>query len=104
MQSWTSLLEISIPGFINEALEKMDYFIIFMSPDSMASQFVIDEFHGAKALEWQKKTVVILPALLRDCKIPALLAAKKWVDFRSSIDDGLAQLVDSMRKHHAKRK
>lgn len=94
----------SVPGFINTALEEMDYFVIFLSPDSVSSRFVRDEFEGAKASEWQNKRVVILPALLRDCKIPPILAAKKWADFRVSMDHGINQLVSAIRKHNAKRK
>lgn len=94
----------SIPGFINDGLLKMDYFIIFLSKTSVLSKFVKDEFEGAKAKEWLKEEVVILPVLLEKCSIPPILASKKWADFSKSYDEGLEELVNSIRRHHAKRK
>ena len=93
----------SIPGFINDGLHNMDYFIIFLSGSCVESKFVKDEFAGAKAREWEKDRVIILPALLEKCSLPPLLASKKWADFTESVDSGIGQLVNSIRRHYAKR-
>lgn len=94
----------SIPGFINDGLRRMDYFIIFFSTSSISSKFVKSEFEGAKSQEWLNDKVIILPALLEDCTIPPILSPKKYADFRTSFDSGIKQLINSIRKHHAKRK
>lgn len=94
----------SIPGYINEGLRKMDYFLLFLSPSSVKSKFVTDEFESAKAKEWNQERVIILPVLLEKCEVPPIIATKKWADFSLSFEDGMKTLVESIRKHHARKK
>jgi hypothetical protein len=42
------------------------------------------------------KGIRILPALIENCQIPALLADIKYADFRESYHDGLAGLVQGL--------
>ncbi|WP_066794511.1 toll/interleukin-1 receptor domain-containing protein [Sphingomonas soli] len=94
----------SIPGYINDALTNMDYLVLLMSPASVASVFVRDEFEGAKSLEWARRRVTILPALIEECQIPAILAPKKYADFRGSFDLGMQQLLKSLGARHDQRR
>lgn len=94
----------SIPEYINDGLTDMDYFIIFMSMASTSSRFVKDEFDGAKALEWSRRRAIILPALLENCPIPPLLAAKKYANFSNSFERGMQELTRSIENRHDKRK
>ncbi len=93
----------SIIDYINDGLAKMDFFIIFLTPDSLRSPFVRTEFGGAVAKELSSRHVSVLPALLRECSLPPLLLAKKCANFINSSEQGFNDLLISIRKH-AKRK
>jgi hypothetical protein len=88
----------SVPGFISDALERMDFFVACLSDDAIKSRYVRDELDGAKASEWRKKSKVILPAMIRSCEVPGIIAAKKWADFTLSFDKGMADLLRAMTK------
>jgi hypothetical protein len=88
----------SIPGFISKALEEMDYMVLCLSPAAVASKYVKDEIEGGKAKEWETEKKVILPALVKDCKIPGLLKAKRYADFVGSFEQGLADLLTAIQR------
>ncbi len=86
----------SIPSFINDSLLEMEYFIICLSPSAITSKYVRDEIDGAKASEWACEKKTILPALLEECELPPILAAKKYANFTKNFKSGLSQLIRSI--------
>jgi hypothetical protein len=73
---------------VEQALKNCDALIAVLSPDSMASQNVMDEV--SYALDEKK---LVLPILLRPGEMPFRLRRLQYVDFTESYDTGLAQLL-----------
>lgn len=71
----------SIIGEIGKGLNKVDFAIIVLTPDSAKSNIVNKEINIAITLEVKRKLKVI-PLLLKDCEIPTPLEDIKYADFR----------------------
>jgi hypothetical protein len=88
-----------IPDKIEQALEESDFFVCILSPDAVQSQWVNAERSAAmmKALSADSRPV-ILPILLRNCTIPALLKPYRYIDFREAdqFDIAVAELRDRL--------
>ena len=83
----------SIPGEINAALSDCQYFLVVLSPNALAAPWVTKEIDAALM---QTKTIV--PVLLKECPIPALLRAYKYADFRADYQSGLEELLDGIKE------
>lgn len=94
---WYDKLDIrigdSIPGKINAGLSDAKYFLIVLSPDSVASLWVQEELNAALMRQITSNGTFLIPILLRDCEIPPLLAHRRYVDFRSNYNDGLTEIL-----------
>lgn len=99
--SWVDKFEIkvgqSIRRVIEQGVDSSGYFAIVLSPEAVASEWVKMELDMAYLKELQAKSVLLLPILYRDCKIPSSLAFKKYADFRVSQDAGYQELLDALR-------
>jgi hypothetical protein len=96
LEPWTYEQEISpgdrIPEILNTSLSKADYFLIFWSVHAAKSRWVQSEFDAA-FFQWaDDRSVVILPILLDETELPPLLKPISHLDFRKSVDAGIAQL------------
>ena len=70
-----------IPGKIYDGLDKADFFIYFISNNSINSKWVQEELSIAKMYEKEKKKTMILPILIDKLdKIPASIKSKKYAD------------------------
>jgi hypothetical protein len=76
---------------IQQALQACDVFVIVLSPNSVASENVLDEL--SYAISENKR---IIPVLYRDCEIPYRLARIQFVDFRSSYQGSFRHLVSEI--------
>jgi hypothetical protein len=78
------------PGTLARAIGDVRSVVIVLSPGSLASAWVEEEYNLALA-----KRCRIIAALVDDVEPPGFLAGRTWVDFRddAAFDTGLEQLV-----------
>lgn len=79
---------------VNEGLKDSKYFLIVLSPNALASSWVVEETSFAVLQQITSRGVFVIPILIEDCDIPPLLKHKKYVDFRRSYDQGIKELKD----------
>jgi len=63
---------------------------------------VENEWQAKYLEEIERKRVSVLPILKDDCRVPTLLRAKKYADFRHDYDDGFEALTVSLARLRAK--
>jgi hypothetical protein len=68
---------------IEDAITKARFFGVVLSPRSVRSRWVKKELEVAMNMELQTDSVVVLPLLLEQCKIPPFLEPKLYADFSS---------------------
>ena len=72
----------SLAESLHRAVQNATYVLVVMSPDYFASQWAKQELDLALQQEFESDRTKVIPLLLRDCKIPALLRSKLYADFR----------------------
>ncbi|WP_343714022.1 toll/interleukin-1 receptor domain-containing protein [Inquilinus sp.] len=82
----------SIVEKIQEGIEKSSYLVLFLSKNSVESEWVKREWNSRLSEQIEQKKVKIIPALLEDCKIPYLLRDIKYCDFREDYNTGFYSL------------
>jgi transcriptional regulator with XRE-family HTH domain len=105
LRVWLDEAEIrpgqSIPGIINEGLEKSRFIAIVMTPDYFASDsgWTDAEWHAALHADPDNRRAKIIPLLAEDCPyIPFLLRHLRAIDFRGSrYAQGLQELTAVLR-------
>ena len=65
----------SLAAAIDAALEASDYLVVLLSPHSIRSQWVSQEFASAYGREIDARAITLVPVLLEDCDIPPVLAS-----------------------------
>ena len=76
----------SLIGKIEEAIDKADYLLVILSPDSAESKWMKREVRMAMHREIAGQRVMGIPVLNRDCDVPGFLRDKLYVDFRTEAD------------------
>lgn len=71
-----------------QALETSERLLVILSPQSIASENVMDEVNYA--LEEKKE---VLPILYRECDVPYRLRRFQYIDFTKNYDYGIAKLL-----------
>lgn len=99
---WLLRVGDSIIEKISSAVVGASKVIVVLSPSSVGSNWVAKELSMALMGEVNKREVRVLPALVSDCKIPAMLADKLYADFRKSYYAGLRDLLRALdaTEHH----
>ena len=92
---WELKVGDSIVDKINAGLTSHDYLIVVLSKASVRSQWVMKELNAGLMRELEERRVVVLPILVEDCDIPALLSDKVYADFRDNYSSGLNRLLDT---------
>jgi hypothetical protein len=82
---------------MNQGLGRASYVILLVSRASLASRWVSREWMSALASD----EIVLLPVLIEDCEIPPLLRDIVYIDLRSGVDSGLAQLRSFFERERA---
>jgi hypothetical protein len=99
VEVWVDEREIpvgqSIPLRISEGLSESQYVIFLMSKASTSSAWVQREWLPSLMREISTGTTSLLPVLLDDCEIPAVISDKRYADFRKSFIKGLSGLVSA---------
>lgn len=76
---------------IEQAIRECTHLLLVASPDSVASENVMDEVSLAINTE---KTVV--PVMIADCDLPMRVHRAQWVDFRPDYEQGMAKLLQRL--------
>jgi hypothetical protein len=80
---------------IENALNQASLFIIMVSPDFVASNWAMYEIGHAIARSKETGTKII-PLIVREGKMPALLARFQWLDARSMKPDDIAKHIKTI--------
>lgn len=100
IQVWYDRWEIkvgdSITRKISEGIKRNDYLCVVLSPDSVQSKWVERELSAGLLRELNRRSVVVLPLLIKDCEIPPLIVDKRYADFRTSYKKGLDDLLGTL--------
>ncbi len=95
---WLDTLEIKAGGLISEEISKgikdYDFFGIVLSRNSVRSKWAQTELDAALMKETKEKRLAILPILIDNCEIPAIIQDRKFADFRLNYDQGLRELLN----------
>ncbi|MCR9196743.1 MAG: toll/interleukin-1 receptor domain-containing protein [Hyphomonas sp.] len=93
----------SISSEIQSGLDKSDIILIFLSEYSVSSKWVEAEWQAKFFESISKDQIGVVPILLSDCKIPAFLRDKKYVDFRKmgEFDASLALLLSFLSEQRS---
>lgn len=78
----------NIPDYISKALEESDVVFLLWSKAAKESKWVKMEWTSAVSIDKQ-----IIPCLLDDTQLPAILASNKCVSFVNDIEQGLLYLL-----------
>lgn len=93
LDEWEIKVGDSIIDKMNKGIVESDFLMILLSQNSIKSDWVTVELNAAKMKEMSKKKVFILPVLLEDCEIPALISDKRYADLRTSYREGVKELL-----------
>jgi hypothetical protein len=79
---------------IQHGIHTAAWFVVVLSPDSVASKWCRRELHNALEEEFERGGVYVVPLLYQPCQVPGFLKEKLWADFRGKkYKAGLHQLV-----------
>jgi hypothetical protein len=80
---------------LEEGIEACKCVAIVVSPESMESGWVYEEYSRALVLaNTRKQQVRLIPLILRTAKLPGFLSSRNWVDFRDEV--GFAESVKKL--------
>jgi hypothetical protein len=96
LDAWRIKVGECIPSKIEHAVSEADYVVIVLSPDSVKSGWVDREWKSKYWDEIQETRTLVLPVLLRDCRIPQLLKTKKYADFTENYSRGIVELTGAI--------
>jgi hypothetical protein len=86
----------SIADRVNTALASSDVFLVLLSPNSVSSHWIQAELNSALASELKNRGISVVPALIEDCDVPAVLADRSMVDMRDDLDGGIGKLASQL--------
>lgn len=85
LDKWSMSSGDSLIQKVSEGIESSDKLVIFLSPNSVDSNWVKKEIATGLILELAEKNGLspkfVIPALLKNCKIPILLSDKLYANF-----------------------
>jgi len=95
--AWYDKLDLgvgeSVPCRINDGLTKSRYFLIVLSPAALTSAWVREELNAGLMKHVTLGSTFVTPVLYKDCKVPPLLAHRRYADFRNDYTTGLSDLL-----------
>lgn len=87
----------SIPEKIAQGLAESDLFLLVVSENSIGSPWVKKELSNALVNEIERRKVTVMPIKLDNGAMPDSIGDKLYADFRGSYDDGLNNLLKSIK-------
>jgi tetratricopeptide (TPR) repeat protein len=93
---WLDAFEIgfgeNIVSRIEDGLAKSDVVLLFLSPESLKSRWVEEEWTAKYWEQVNSGTTRLVPVLIGDCQPPRLLRNKKYCDLRTNRLEGMREL------------
>ncbi len=86
----------SISGKISEGIDSCEFMIVILSKNSVKSNWVKAEWSDKYFEEITSNRVCVLPVVIDECEIPALLRSKRHLDFTKDFDIALFELMASI--------
>lgn len=83
----------SIVAKVGDGVASADYVVIVLSSNSVQSGWFAREWEAKLWQEVNQGRTMVIPALIEDCNIPAILQPKKYADFRRSYAKGMVELM-----------
>jgi TIR domain/NB-ARC domain len=77
---------------IERGLDESDVVLLILSPDSVESSWVEEEWTGAYWEQTNTRATMLVPVLYKDCRIPRLLRNKKYFDLRTNHPQGFREI------------
>jgi len=71
-----------------------------LSPDSVRSQWVEEEWQSKYHSQIESGEILVIPILYRKCEIPYFIKGKFHADFSSSFEKGLIELDRALNRKH----
>jgi hypothetical protein len=95
----------SLVAYIERGLDSADFVVFFLSTASVNSQWARQELNIAISRQASgSRGAVVLPVMLEDAEIPALLRDVMYLDMRSGdVEAGVGKLVAAIRRHQLER-
>ena len=87
--SWANVL--------TKAIADSDYLVVVLTPASVESPWVRQEWLSALVEEVATGHGKVIPVLYQDCEVPPELAKKFWADFREGYEIGLNALLKAVQ-------
>ena len=84
---------------INSGIEECSFALLFLSKNSVESNWVTKEWETMLWDEINLGKVKIIPIKLEECEIPKILQSKKYIDFSKSYSDGLFQIIQTIKEY-----
>ena len=94
---WNITVGEIIPSKISKGLDECDFVAVLLSKHAVGSKWVENEWHAKYWEEVREGKIKVLPILIEDCRIPALLRTKKYADFRDDYGRGLEDLMAAIK-------
>ncbi len=91
--AWEILPGDSLTRKIGEAILSNEMFVVVLSPQSVASEWVQQELAVALDREFKERQVTVIPVLYQLCPIPPFLRDKRYADFTQDYRVGLRDLL-----------
>jgi hypothetical protein len=92
----------SIPGRLNEGLEAFEAFVLLWSADAKRSSWVRQELNSAISRNMRDGSAKIIPCLLDETALPALIADRRSINF-SDVRTGVEELLGELTGGRTKR-
>jgi hypothetical protein len=95
---WEILPGDSIPKRLSQGLEECRAVVVLLSPEATKSEWVEREWHAKYWEEIERRQVMVIPLLLKPCKVPTLLRAKRYADCTTDFSAGVRDVLQSLRR------
>jgi hypothetical protein len=86
----------SLREHIGSAATSSDYILVLLSPASVESTWVRQEIDFALSRELADRAIRLIPILIADCDIPAILRSRHYLDLRENREAGMQRLISQI--------
>lgn len=96
--AWEIRVGDNIVQKINDGLQESDFVAVVLSKSAMESEWVKNEWTAKFMTAADERRAMVLPLLIEQCEIPALLKPLKYADFRNrdKYDTALGDILNAV--------